>query len=67
MVSVDLKDKFYSIPNTIDHQKYSNFYWNQLFKYTDMPNGYSKAMCIFTKIATKTFICETEISRPFLW
>ena len=67
MISADLKDTLYSIPSNTDHQKYFKFYWNQFFNYIDMPNDYSKAMCIFTKIATKTFICEAEISRPFLW
>lgn len=55
MASADLKDVFYSIPIKIEHQKYFEFYWNQFFKYTGMPNGYSEAMHIFIKILKPSF------------
>ena len=47
-----LKDAFFTIPAHISHQKYFKFEWFQNFhKFLgSMPNGYSDAMRIFTKI-----------------
>ena len=51
MDSVDLKDAFFTVPAHISHQKYFKFGWFQNFyKFLGMPNGYSDAMRIFTKI-----------------
>ena len=47
-----LKDAFFTIPAHKSHQKYFKFEWFQNFhKFLgSMPNGYSDAMRIFTKI-----------------
>ena len=51
MVSVDLKDAFYSIPIHNAYQRYFKFMWFQKFhKYLWMPNGYSDEMRVFTKM-----------------
>ena len=55
MVSVDLKDAFYSIPVKIEHQKFLKFLWDLPYQYTAMPNGYADAMRISTKILKRTF------------
>ena len=47
MESVDL----FTVPVYILHRKYFKFEWFQNFyKFLGMPNGYSDAMWIFTKI-----------------
>ena len=49
--SIDLKDAYYTIPVHPEHQKYLSFIWEDtLYCYTCMPNGYSKAPYLFTKI-----------------
>ena len=53
MASVDLKDAFFTIPVHILHQKYFKFEWFN--KFLGMPNGYSDAMRIFTKILKPVF------------
>ena len=56
MASVDLKDAFYSIPLHSEHHKYFKFIWDkQLYQYVAMPNGYSEAMRVFTKILKPPF------------
>ena len=51
MASVDLKDAYYSIPIHNKHRKYLKFIWNNaVYNYTCLPNGYSDAMRIFTKL-----------------
>ena len=56
MASVDLKDPFYTIPIHNGYQKYFKFMWYQKFyKYLVMPNGYSDAMRIFTKMFKRPF------------
>ena len=56
MASIDLKDAFYSVPIFEPHQKYLKFYVNnQLLKYACMPNGYSQAMRVFTKLTKVPF------------
>ena len=56
MASVDLKDTFFIVPVHIPHQKYFKFGWFQNFcKFLGMPNGYSDAMRIFTKILKPVF------------
>ena len=57
MSSVDLKDAFYTIPIHNAYQKYFKFMWYQKFyKYLDMPNGYSEAMRVFTKMLKPPFV-----------
>ena len=56
VASVDLKDAFFTIPVHILHQKYFKFEWfNQFYKFLGMPNGYSDAMRIFTKMLKPVF------------
>ena len=56
MASVDLKEAFFTVPAHISHQKYFKFGWFQNFyKFLGMPNGYSDAMQIFTKILKPVF------------
>ena len=56
MASADLKDAYYSVPIHPQHQKYLKFLWNQVaYQYTCLPNGYSDAMRIFTKILKPIF------------
>ena len=56
MASVDLKDAFYSVPIHKDHQKYLKFEWlEKIYKFLGMPNGYSEAIRIFTKILKPSF------------
>lgn len=56
MASVDLKDAFYTVPVHPSHQKYLRFKWNNtLYQYLAMPNGYSEAMRIFTKLLKVPF------------
>ena len=56
MASVDLKDAFYTIPIHNAYQKYFKFMWYQKFyKYLGMPNGYSDAMRVFTKMLKPPF------------
>ena len=51
MASVDLKDAFFTVPIHESHQKYFKFECtNKVYKLVGMPNGYSDAMQIFTKI-----------------
>ena len=57
MVSVDLKDAFYSIPIHNAYQRYFKFMWFQKFhKYLWMPNGYSDEMRVFTKMWKPQFV-----------
>ena len=55
MASVDLKKAFYSIPIQPSHQHLLKFYWNRAYKFLVMPNGYSDAMRVFTKILKPPF------------
>ena len=56
MASIDLEDVFFTVPVHISHQKYFKFGWFQNFyKFLGMPNGYSDAMQIFTKILKPVF------------
>ena len=55
MASVDLKDAFYSILVKMEHQKFSKFLWGLPYQYTAIPNGYTDAMRIFTKIVKPPF------------
>ena len=56
MASADLKDAFLTIPVHILHQKYFEFEWfNELYKFLGMPNGYSNAKRTFTKMLKPVF------------
>ena len=51
MTSVDLKDAFFTVPIQESYQKYFTFEWiDKVYKFLGMPNGYSDAMRIFTKV-----------------
>ena len=64
MASVELKDAFYNVPIHNDHQKYLKFQWlEKLYKFLEMPNGYSKAMHVFTKILCRSHLVMTHIYK----
>ena len=51
MVSLDLKDAYFSIPIFSLHRKYLRFIWkNQRYEFTCLPFGYSLAPRVFTKV-----------------
>ena len=49
--SVDLKDAYYSIPIHENYQKYLKLY----YQYIVLPNGFSPAVRVFTKVLTPPF------------
>ena len=56
MASVDLKDAFFTVPVHKSHQNYFKFEWFQgFYKFIGMPNGYTEATRIFTKILRPVF------------
>ena len=56
IASVDLKDAFFTIPICEDDINYLKFLWDgQTLAFLAMPDGYSDAMCIFTKILKPPF------------
>ena len=51
MVSLDLKDAYFSVPVFRPHCKYLRFIWrDQRYEFTCLPFGYSLAPRVFTKI-----------------
>ena len=51
MVSLDLKDAYFSVPIFPPHRKYLRFLWNNIrYEFTCLPFGYSLAPRVFTKI-----------------
>ena len=51
MVSVDLKDAYFSVPIFQPHRKYLRFLWSsRRFEFSCLPFGYSLAPRVFTKI-----------------
>ena len=51
MISIDLKDAYFSIPIFTPDRKYLRFMWeNQRYEFTCLPFGYSLAPRVFTKI-----------------
>ena len=51
MVSIDLKDAYFSVPVFHPHRKYLRFLWNfKRYEFTCLPFGYSFAPRVFTKI-----------------
>ena len=67
MASIDLKDAFYSVQVAAHHQKYLICFANQYLKFTCMPNGYSPAMRIFTKITKVPFSILRSRAIPQLY
>ena len=56
MASIDLRDAYYTIPVARDHQQYLTFSWKGVYYcYTCLPNGYSQALYIFTKLLKVPF------------
>ena len=56
MASIDLCDAYYTIPVAQEHHKYLTFNWrDEYYSYTCLPNGYSQAPYIFTKILEVPF------------
>lgn len=51
MASIDIADAYYSVPIAKEYQKFLKFKWKgQLYQYTALPNGYSDAPRVFTKL-----------------
>lgn len=51
MASIDLKNAYYTMAISTDHQKYLKFIFNSsLYQYTCLPNGLSCAPRVFTKL-----------------
>ena len=58
LVSLDIKDAFYTVPIYEPHRKYLEFMWlNNAYQFTVIPNGYVDAMRVFNKI----------LKPPFCW
>ena len=56
MASVDIRDAYYSIKIDEEYQKYLKFQWrDKLYKYLALPNGFSPAPRIFTKLLKPIF------------
>ena len=54
--SVDLKDAYYSIPIHENYQKYLKLFWKEeYYQYIVLPNGFSPAVRVFTKVLTPSF------------
>ena len=51
LVTIDLKDAYFSIPIFVPHRKYLRFLWrNTRYEFTCLPFGYSVAPRVFTKV-----------------
>ena len=51
MVSIDLKDAYFSVPIFQPHRRYLRFLWNfKRYEFSCLPFGYSLAPRVFTKI-----------------
>ena len=56
MVKLDIKDAYYSVPISSDHQKYFRFQFGEhLYQYTVLPNGFSPGPRKFTKLLKPVF------------
>ena len=54
--SADLKDAYYSIPVHENYQKYLKLSWkDDYYQYFVLPNGFSPAVRVFTKVLTPPF------------
>ena len=54
MVS-NFKDALFSVAVHVDDQKFLKFIFDNLFRFTCIPNGYGPAMRVFTKISQVPF------------
>ena len=62
MASVDLKDAFFTIPIHSDYQKFFKSIHKRIpYEFSSMPNGYSDAMRVFTKVLKPAFSYLREI------
>ena len=67
MTSVDLKDAFFAIPINEACQKYFMFEWlEKNYKFIAMPNGFSDAMRIFTKVSKPVYAYLIYMSVIFV-
>ena len=56
MMSIDLRDAYYSVPVSPTYRKYLKFIWrDQLYQFTCLPMGLSSSPRIFTKIMKPVF------------
>lgn len=56
MASIDIADAYYTVPIHTAYQKYLKFQWQgMLYQYTALPNGYSDAPRVFTKLLKPVF------------
>ena len=56
MASVYLKDAFFTIPINKSYQKYFMFEGlEKIYKFIAMPNGFSDAMRVFTKVSRPVY------------
>ena len=54
--SVNLKEAYYSIPIHENYQKYLKLFWKEeYYQYIVLPNGFSPAVRVFTKVLTPLF------------
>ena len=62
IASVDLKDTFFTIPIHSDYQKFFKSIHKRIpYEFSSMPNGYSDAMRVFTKVLKSAFSYQREI------
>ena len=62
MALVDLKDAFFIIPIHSDYRKIFKFIHKRIpYEFNSMPNGYSDAMRVLTKVLTPAFSHLREI------
>ena len=51
-----MKDAYYSIPIHENYQKYLKLFWKEeYYQYIVLPNGFSPAVRVFTKVLTPPF------------
>ena len=56
MMSINLRDAYYSIPITPEHRKYLKFMWRGvLYHFTSLPMGLTSSLRLFTKILKPVF------------
>ena len=62
MTSVDLKDVFFTVPIHSEYQKFYKFIHERIpYEFTSMPNRYSDAMRVFTKVLKPAFFYLREV------
>ena len=61
---IDLKDAFYSVGINNSFRKYLKFEWHgKLYQFTCLPNGFSSASRIFTKVIKPVFAALRKIGH----